>query len=481
MRFDAVGGSIVLWVSMALAVPTGTFAGDLTRAEYEAAQAALPYAERFTHATEALTSATAGDVTAKALRDVLAASKELGKHQEALDAVDVYLAKTPAGSPGHQDAFYGRARLLHRKGEKAQAEALFAQGIAQGWKPLDRENGFWAYKDSLWENDPPRYAVEVFKHALADPTGETYTRRGDCLVLLGVDRLWPLRRQRAAFSAAEDILPQLDVAPGRAALREIAAAVLAIVDGKGTEAAGALAALEERLAGSTDPLLQNERRNLPLYQAAARLLGGSGGAEAHAAMEDFVARNADRPEYTARKLMTIAYALERGPQKDRKGLREVMDFLAEEGFTSSTGRGAALPARYRLHLMDMHVVACFQGADWQRARELAGAVVAQYDPAEEAANNSRWSLGHIQRRDGELQAAEATFLAMIAASPPEKWKRAARSQLIEIWIDLGRPVADMEPLAQDLRRNAPPSEVEFFGYRDVLQRYAGYRAEQGSG
>ena len=466
-----------LVVGVALVALGGPAMAQRTKEQYRDGFESLPYADRFDHARNALQE-TDSDVVALAFRDILNLSKEVGTSVDAVGAMDQCLAQAPEGSERYQHAFYVRARLLHRR-DKAAADALFAQGIALGWKPLDREDGFSAYKDSLWENDPARYAVEVFKHALADPTGETYTRRGDCLVLLGVDRLWRVRQPGRAFS--DEILPHLAVPPSRAALRDIAAAILATVDGKGREAAGAFATLEETFAGAEDPILQNEKRNLPLYKAAAHLLGGSSGDEARAAMEEFVARNEDRPEYTARKLMTVAYALERGSQKDHKGLREVMDFLAGKGFTSNTGRGAALPARYRLHLMDMRVVACVKGADWQRARELAEAVVALYDPAEEAANNSRFTLGHVQRRQGESQAAEATFLAMIAANPPAKWKRAARAELLGLWIDLGRPVADMEPVAEDVRQNAAPSEAEFFGYRDVLQRYDGYRAQAGSG
>jgi len=102
MRRNAVGGRGIwaLGTWGVLAASSGVLVADLTQGEYEAAQAALPYAERFGYAKEALTSATDGEVTATALRDVLAASKELGKHEEALAAVDAYLAKAAEGSVG---------------------------------------------------------------------------------------------------------------------------------------------------------------------------------------------------------------------------------------------------------------------------------------------------------------------------------------------------------------------------------------------
>jgi hypothetical protein len=155
--FVACGGAATLFLVLgpvSVAVP-------LTEEEYRSQLDSLPYADRLGFAAGTLLGGADESVALRALRDIMETSTQLERTGEALATVEQYLAGLPEGSQAYQDAYYVRARLIHRF-DKAQAEALFREGISRGWKMRDRASPFRAFKDSLWHNDPPSYAVECF-------------------------------------------------------------------------------------------------------------------------------------------------------------------------------------------------------------------------------------------------------------------------------------------------------------------------------
>jgi len=463
--------------------PVAAF-GQRTREQYEQERESLVYVDRFDNARTAL-SDTNQEVAVQAFRDLLDTAKQLEKNQEAIAALDQYLTQVPEDSSLHHHAFYIRARLLHRIPEQNEtAVALFKQGIANGWKPLDRATGFWAYKDSLWENDPVLYAVEVFNDLIADATGEAYLKRGDHMVSLGVDLLWPLKKRgQATVSATTEILPKLTKSEEALAHHtKVAEALCMMIDARYDEAVDVLVELSSSLQGmpenydptsasARDAFLYNEKLNIPLYLAAVRVLEGNHLDQASVYMREFLTLNANRPHYVSRKLMTLVYALERAGLEEQRRMTQVTQFLIESGLHTDP----RLPKDHILHLLDMHMGGYFRQQNWEPAKSFALQVVAQYDPKSDACNNSLFALGCIHALEGKPTEAEEVFVRLLSDSSSPKWKRVAQSQLAALWMSEKKPPEEIEPLVDGLEGSAP-DEAGFYQYDSTMDSFRTYSA-----
>jgi len=475
---------LVPLTAAAVAFSTVAAFGQRTQEEYEQQRDSLPYAERFDHAETALGHAN-DEIVVQALTDLLDTAKQLGKNQDAIAVLDQYLTQVPESSSLHQHAFYVRARLLHRVPDQQEtAVALFKQGITNGWKPLDRETGFAAYKDSLWENDPALYAIEVFNDVVADTTGEAYVKRGDHLVSLGVDLLWPLRKNnkgRKKLSAVEGIAPRLSGGTEGWAHVQIASALCLLIDERYDEAVEALLEVDGNLAyppagydysDFQQSITYNEKLNIPLYLATVRLFEGDRVEEAWTHMNMFLALNSARPHYVSRKLMTIVYALQKVSFEEQRRMTEVTGFLMDNGLHVDP----RLPEGHRLHVLDMHAGGHFRQGNWKQAEETAKLVVGDYDPCQEACNNSLFVLGCAYRMQERQEEAEETFLLLESTATTEKWERVAEAQLIHLRITLKRPVEEIRPLAENLNK-ASPEEQSYYYHSQALRRLEWYESQ----
>ncbi len=459
---------------------------QITKDQYEEELRSAPYAGRLARAREVLLGTSDAEVAVKALRELRDVSKELGREDEALEAVEAFLAQEPEGSVLYQDAHYVKARLLFRSGETDAARALFAQGSTSGWTPYDREDPFEALKDTLYQSDVASYAVENCNRALTDEAW--YEREGDYLKILGINLLWRARRSGETF-AERDVLPNLGERTDAPHHRQAAKVVCMIADGRYAEARDEIGVLERQLAGvhsaaagdTQGYFRANEKRNVPLYMAAVLLLEGRDLSGARAAMGDFYALNTDRAEYVRERLMRLVFTLEGGGASPYRRASAATSFLIDSGFTSDPSILSQFAPSSHLWILDHQLISLFHQRRWDEAVSVAEEMAAQYDPDDMAANNGLYTLGLIHLREGRPSEAEAAFQRQIAAETPARWERAAKAKLAETWIALEKPASEVLGLTANLLEQASPEEASFYGYGRSIHRAGRYAAQKSEG
>ena len=482
----------------AVVIPRALTQGDAAKSDeaevtqFKSEVRSLAYDDRFDFAVDSLFTANESDVVSNCLKIILDTSKQLSRNDEAIAVLEEYLTQVPEGSEDYQDAFYACARVLHRMGEKEEAVALFKEGIARGWKARGRPDAFEAYKESLFRNDPPMYMVEQFNYSTEDITGEVYSRYRDYLSMFSINNLWSMNKRGEfsspgrPFSAQEEILQRLQKSRRHPHHFEIAEALCLIIDQEYDAAVDRLSQIDNSLSfppRELDPkntqefYLYNEKLNLPLYVATARLFqGGESIPEARRAMTEFYKRNRFRPDHVVHKLMRLTYALETRPIDERKRVHEVTGFLLEEVFADEPiAKGVS--KGLRLHAIDVHMGEYFRQGNVREAKRFAEQVVAEYEPSDLACNNSLFCLGCLCRHEGDLARAEEIFTKLMEVAD-ERWQRVSACQLAELRMDMGRDAREIQPLLNRVAREAPPKEAEFYRYHETLKRFEELRVIQ---
>lgn len=473
--------------------------------DYEQSIQGLRFDDRFTVAATTLLSDGNPALLVAAMRDLLDSAVVLDRTEDGLAVVDDLLARYPDTHKIHRDAFYTRARLLHRAGANDLAVSLFQEGMSKGWKgrcleswwwlESDRGLGSWGddasgrvdgsriYLHSLHESDPPLYAVELFNRAIADSTGKTYAKEQNYLSILKVLYLWPILQQSRTFSAMEEICPRWSsTSPEHAVHVDAARAVCLMLDDRYDEAVDLLETTEAALPplareANQSPqqlLAHNERRNIPLYIAAARYLQGEFLDEARAAMQQFRDENHDRPTYWL-KLMEIAYALRLAPQRFHDRATDVTEFLFQNLVENEEHR-PLLSKWEHDHIVDMYMGCYFRQRKWAEARRLCERVVADYDPRSAACNNALFCLAHTYRMEGNSARAQELFARMLNEPTSDKWHRVAQAQLTAVAMDdPNTPLAEIEPSLGMLEIYAPTNEGKFYRYGSMIERFRNLR------
>lgn len=451
--------------------------------EYWLAMLETPPDRRFERTVEFLREATDETLLRIAIQDILIHARHMHKEQEALDVTEAFLdtLSSREGEDGEsallQRASLTRASLLLWLNRMGEAKELFYAAMRSGRTGPADLNAYSCYIDALVEAGELREAVIEQYNCAVDV--ENAIQDGELNLLTHfLKRLLGTRQQGFGELAVESILPALMPVFEHPEYGEIAEALCWIADGEFDAAANRLTEIQASLAkesveaatavGSvqnatavTQSQPVGEWRNIPLYIATARTFEAWHPDKADAALDEFLSRNWDRPEYVLKSVLDILYLMRSV---------DVTDFLLNAGFVDDPELRTGLSDATVVHLLGVHAEALREQGRWREAKAVSLRVVEEFFPGPAGAEGSLLVLSVIHRQyENNESAALAALLRILAEGADKRLLYADGLGLETLAAGDAMPMDEKIELVGQLAENAKPRAKPY--YRVTEERF----------
>ncbi len=456
---------------------------------YQQSKNDMPLRDCFELALTQVKSATEEQVIGRAILDLLEMSKPLENTNEALEGLIDFIRRNNVNTkkPIVRMAWQARARILVRHGAAEVADALFRTAIEGKWNApdfSDKGYAFRYYADGLEEAERYADAAILEYEVMTGPHNPVPATDWNMMSFMFY-RLWNLKHAQPDVLAVEDVLPKLADIPEHPEYRRIAESFCLMADRRYEEAIALLEEIDLQLGDDPAPQPKieesgetphyGEKRNIPLYIAAARFLDGADIEAARANLAEFWRRNQDRPAYVFDKSVVIAHRLGVYPGEMENRIVQVTQSLVDQGFTSDPKIRPQIPDTDIARFFAFHAHGLRLAGRIEEAKAVCLDNVERYFPNNSGSVSSLYTYGHIMwQSDHDLEAARAAFQRIVdecndtvSDNNSARMLRMARASLIDVLKLLKRPKEEILPHVYELR-DATDSENK--RYVDILNR-----------
>lgn len=377
----------------------------------------LPIAERRARSMATIETSKGEAIVGEAARDLALVSVARHEAEEVLPILDALAERYQEGTAVYTNAMLGKARLLARLGRGAEAKTIFNRALSNRWSKD-------TYK-SLNEvfaavGDHEYLAVKAYEVQVGmgwtDEDRKFYEIPNDFL-----DTFYHLRALALSdsnYSCVQEVLPKLQQNPECEELRQIAVALCLAADSRNDVALAILENEDTRLQSfNFHGRTADERKNVPLYQAAILFFEGIDFDAARKAFREYMDRNTDDRIRVLERGLKITHTMELN-QDDLRKIPELTGFLLESEFGTDETIRRELTERRRASLLIMHQLGLSWREDWDGAARVCQEIMKDFYPQTLTGASAAMNWGmYLWQRRHDYDAAEGVFRDILEHAP----------------------------------------------------------------
>jgi len=352
-------------------------------------------------------------IVLEALKNVVKTTNIIGKNEEALIQVESLINISEENTELYRRANYAKARLKMRLGDIEEAMQIFNRGIMEKWE----ENAFWELNDSLRETDQlDRLAIDEYRRNSTDEYSKEL--RGHygighdlCIFFM---RLNECKLKNSVFNAENLILSQLQASSWRPHVIDTAKALCLAVDGEYSEALQILNDVDQKVQDKEeDKNEQEEWKFIPLYKFIVLLYEGENFDQLQLAVQEFIERNREYPEYIANRTLEFLYSLEKNREK-LKDAHHITEVFIENRYLEDQNLLSQINDDKKASLFDMHAQSLLEAGKWQEAKPIFQYVYDTYFPNNLESISAGYFLADIlHKHEGNTEEARILLREML--------------------------------------------------------------------